>query len=90
MQAAGLAETVSDDEAVITVLAPSNSAFAKIPQEQLDSILADKTRLASVRTHFTFVHSVVLYGVSNPLWNTHKPTGAGLALPTGFWVACRS
>lgn len=59
VQAAGLTEVVSDDEAALTVLAPSNAAFAKIPQEELNSILADKAKLTSVRIHFSMVQSAL-------------------------------
>jgi len=47
IEAAGLAETLKGKEQ-ITVFAPNDSAFAKIPKEQWDAILKDKARLASI------------------------------------------
>lgn len=50
VQAAGLVETLSG-EGPFTVFAPTNEAFAKIPKEQLDAILADKDQLTKILTY---------------------------------------
>lgn len=50
VQAAGLVETLSS-EGPFTVFAPTNDAFAAIPQETLDQILADKELLTSILTY---------------------------------------
>jgi len=47
VQAAGLAGTLSGD-GPFTVFAPTNEAFAKIPEETLNGLLADKAALTEV------------------------------------------
>ncbi len=47
---AGLADTLNNAEAV-TVFAPTNEAFAKIPEKDLKALLADKAALTEVLTH---------------------------------------
>merc|ERR1711974_132296 len=47
VQAAGLAKTLSG-EGPFTVFAPTNDAFAKIPEETLNGLLADKEALTAV------------------------------------------
>lgn len=47
---AGLVDTLNNSKN-ITVFAPSNSAFDKIPKADLDKVLADKTTLTHLLTH---------------------------------------
>jgi uncharacterized surface protein with fasciclin (FAS1) repeats len=47
---AGLADTLNSAEG-ITVFAPTNDAFAKIPEATLASVLADKRALTDLLTH---------------------------------------
>ncbi|MEV0440818.1 fasciclin domain-containing protein [Streptomyces spectabilis] len=47
---AGLVDTLNNAEN-ITVFAPTNEAFAKIPQQDLDKVLNDKAQLTSVLTY---------------------------------------
>jgi uncharacterized surface protein with fasciclin (FAS1) repeats len=47
--AAGLADTLNG-EGSFTIFAPTNDAFAKIPADQLQKILADKDMLTSILT----------------------------------------
>ncbi|MDX6738756.1 fasciclin domain-containing protein [Actinocorallia sp. A-T 12471] len=47
VQTAGLTDTLNNAQA-LTVFAPTNDAFAAIPKEQLDKLLADKDALAKV------------------------------------------
>jgi uncharacterized surface protein with fasciclin (FAS1) repeats len=47
---AGLVETLKG-EGPFTVFAPTDEAFAKLPKEQLDSILADKELLTAILTY---------------------------------------
>jgi len=47
---AGLVDTLNTAEAV-TVFAPTDDAFAKIPTEDLNALLADKETLTAVLTH---------------------------------------
>lgn len=48
--AADLADTLNNAEA-LTVFAPTNDAFAKIPAADLNALLADKGQLTKVLTH---------------------------------------
>jgi uncharacterized surface protein with fasciclin (FAS1) repeats len=50
IKAAGLVETLSG-EGPFTVFAPTNAAFAKIPEATLNAVLADKERLTSILTY---------------------------------------
>ena len=47
---AGLGDTLNTAEA-ITVFAPTDDAFAKIPKKDLDAVLADKALLTKILTH---------------------------------------
>lgn len=48
--AADLGDTLNSAEA-ITVFAPTNDAFGKIPKKDLDGVLADKELLTTILTH---------------------------------------
>jgi uncharacterized surface protein with fasciclin (FAS1) repeats len=50
LQAAGLVETLKG-EGPFTVFAPTDEAFAKIPESDLEALLADKTKLTKVLTY---------------------------------------
>lgn len=50
VQAAGLVETLKG-EGPFTVFAPTDEAFAAIPEADLEALLADKERLAAVLTY---------------------------------------
>jgi uncharacterized surface protein with fasciclin (FAS1) repeats len=50
VKAAGLVETLQG-EGPFTVFAPTDEAFAKIPTDQLDALLADKEALTAVLTY---------------------------------------
>lgn len=50
VQAAGLVDTLKSD-GPFTVFAPTDEAFAKIPKDQLDALLADKDKLTAVLTY---------------------------------------
>jgi len=50
VKAAGLAETLSGD-GPFTVFAPTDKAFAQIPQADLDALLANKEALTAVLTY---------------------------------------
>ena len=50
VQAAGLVDTLNG-EGPFTVFAPNNAAFAKIPADTLNAILADKAKLTSILTY---------------------------------------
>lgn len=50
VQAAGLVETLSTG-GPFTVFAPTDEAFAKIPAETLQAVLADKEKLTAILTY---------------------------------------
>ncbi|MGW6564886.1 fasciclin domain-containing protein [Streptomyces sp. NPDC054975] len=50
VKAAGLVDTLNKAED-ITVFAPTNDAFAKIPKADLDKVLADKAALTKILTY---------------------------------------
>jgi uncharacterized surface protein with fasciclin (FAS1) repeats len=50
IQAAGLVDTLSG-EGPFTVFAPTDEAFAQIPQETLQAVLADKEKLTAILTY---------------------------------------
>jgi uncharacterized surface protein with fasciclin (FAS1) repeats len=50
VQQAGLVDTLNSAQN-ITVFAPTNDAFAKIPKADLDALLADKAKLTKVLTY---------------------------------------
>ena len=47
IKAAGLVDVLSGT-GPFTVFAPTNAAFAKIPKDKLDAVLADKAKLTSI------------------------------------------
>lgn len=58
VQAAGLVETLSG-EGPFTVFAPTDEAFAEIPAEQLEALLADKDALTAVLTYHVVAGKVM-------------------------------
>jgi len=64
LQAAGLVETLSG-EGPFTVFAPTNAAFAKLPEGALDGLLADPEQLAAVLTYHVVSGKVMAADVVN-------------------------
>jgi uncharacterized surface protein with fasciclin (FAS1) repeats len=58
VQKAGLVETLKG-KGPFTVFAPTDAAFAKIPKDQLDALLADKAALAKVLTYHVVAGKVM-------------------------------
>ena len=58
VQIAGLTETLNGT-GPFTVLAPTDEAFAKIPKETLDAVLADKDKLTSILTYHVIAGKVM-------------------------------
>lgn len=58
VEEAGLVDTLKG-EGPFTVFAPTDEAFAKIPQEQLESLLANKTQLNAVLTYHVIAGKVM-------------------------------
>jgi uncharacterized surface protein with fasciclin (FAS1) repeats len=58
LKAAGLVETLSG-EGPFTVFAPTDEAFAEIPEDQLNALLADKEALTAVLTYHVVAGKVM-------------------------------
>lgn len=58
VQSAGLVETLQGP-GPFTVFAPNDAAFAKVPKETLDGLLADKQKLAAVLTYHVVAGKVM-------------------------------
>ena len=58
VKAAGLVEALSGDQP-LTVFAPTDEAFAKIPKETLQAILADKEKLTAILTYHVVAGQVL-------------------------------
>lgn len=78
VKTAGLVDTLNSQQA-ITVFAPYNGAFAKIPSATLDGVLKDKKALTSILTYH------VLAGRLSPdqLPGTHKTLEGGSVVVKG-------
>lgn len=63
IKAAGLVDTLSGT-GPFTVFAPTNEAFAKIPKETLDGVLADKAKLTSILTYHVVAGKVMASDVA--------------------------
>ncbi len=58
VQVAGLVDTLSG-AGPFTVFAPTDEAFAKIPKETLDAVLADKEKLTAILTYHVVAGKVM-------------------------------
>jgi len=58
VQVAGLVDTLSG-AGPFTVFAPTDEAFAKIPKETLDAVLADKAKLTAILTYHVVAGKVM-------------------------------
>ena len=78
VQAAGLVDTLNSAQG-ITVFAPTNDAFSKIPTDTLKAVLADKTKLTKILTYH------VVSGKLSPdqLAGTHATLEGGTVNVTG-------
>ncbi|MFB7944219.1 fasciclin domain-containing protein [Kitasatospora phosalacinea] len=75
---AGLVDTLNSAQN-ITVFAPTNDAFAKIPKADLDALLADKAKLTKVLTYHVTPERLA----PNSLSGTHKTLEGGDLTVTG-------
>jgi uncharacterized surface protein with fasciclin (FAS1) repeats len=64
VQAAGLVETLSGP-GPFTVFAPTDDAFAQIPQETLQAVLADKEKLTAILTYHVVPGKLMAADVAN-------------------------
>jgi len=73
VQAAGLADALATTDG-ITVFAPTNDAFAKIPADTLNAILADKDLLTSVLTRHVVPEVIYSEGLCWKKYATLNPS----------------
>ncbi|MBT8396495.1 MAG: fasciclin domain-containing protein [Gemmatimonadetes bacterium] len=64
VKAAGLVETLSGD-GPFTVFAPTDEAFAEIPEDKLNALIADKEALTAVLTYHVVAGKVMAADVVN-------------------------
>ena len=64
IKAAGLVDTLSG-VGPFTVFAPTNAAFAKIPKDTLQAVLADKAKLSSILTYHVVAGKVMSKDVAS-------------------------
>ena len=69
--AAGLADTLATG-GPFTVFAPTNDAFAKIPKDALDGLLADKEALTKVLLRHVLPGALFSKGIT---WDIHNTAG---------------
>ena len=81
---AGLVETLKG-EGPFTVFAPTDDAFAKLPKEQLDALLADKEALTAVLTYHVVPGKVMAADVVK-LSSAETVQGQSIAIDTSDGV----
>jgi uncharacterized surface protein with fasciclin (FAS1) repeats len=79
LQAADLVDTLKGN-GPFTVFAPTDEAFAKIPKQDLDALLADKAKLAAVLTYHVVPGTVMSRDVKAGMVKTVE--GSSLTLST--------
>ena len=84
VQAAGLVETLKSD-GPFTVFAPTDEAFARIPQAELQALLADKQALTEVLTYHVVPGKVMAADVVN-LKTAKTVQGESLSINTMYGV----
>merc|ERR1711872_302141 len=71
VKAAGLVDALAG-EGPFTVFAPTNDAFAKIPSDTLNGLLADKDALTAVLLRHVVPETIFQKGIC---WETHQTAG---------------
>ena len=84
VKAAGLVDTLKG-EGPFTVFAPTDEAFAKIPKDTLDSLLADKEALTQVLTYHVVPGKVMAADVTG-LTGAQTVQGDNLKIDTSSGV----
>ena len=84
VQAAGLVETLKS-AGPFTVFAPTDEAFAKIPAETLNAVLADKEKLTAILTYHVVSGKVLAADVVN-LKSAKTVQGGELTIDTASGV----
>merc|ERR1711973_126232 len=90
VKAAGLVDTLAG-EGPFTVFAPTNDAFAKIPEDTLNGLLADKDALTAVLLRHV-VPSAALTAQDVPVGSTDVKTAGGeeITVTRGKYVKVKS
>ena len=83
LERAGLIDTLKG-KGPFTVFAPTDAAFAKVPKKDLDALLADKSKLASVLTYHVVPGTVMAKDVKAGKVKTVQ--GSDLTLSTSDGV----
>jgi uncharacterized surface protein with fasciclin (FAS1) repeats len=82
---ASLVETLKGD-GPFTVFAPTDEAFAKIPQAQLDALLADKAQLTKVLTYHVVSGTVMASDVKAGQVTTVEGSDVTITVDNGVMI----
>ncbi|MBS1171699.1 MAG: Immunogenic protein precursor [Proteobacteria bacterium] len=85
LKTAGLVETLKG-KGPFTVFAPNDAAFAKIPKEQLDALLADKGKLTKVLTYHVVAGKVMAADVKAGAVKTVEGSNLTISTTGGVMV----
>lgn len=77
---AGLAETLSDENAAFTVFAPTNEAFAKLPAATVNALVADKEALKKVLLRHVVPGTIYAAGIGQKHTNVDSAGGEKLCI----------
>lgn len=80
VQAAGLVETLKGD-GPFTVFAPTDEAFAKLPEGTVEALLADKEKLAAILTYHVVSGQVLAKDVAK-ISSAKTVQGSSLSIDT--------
>ena len=85
VQEAGLVDTLKSD-GPFTVFAPTDEAFAKIPEDQLNALLADKEMLTKVLTYHVVSGKVMAADVKPGMVPTVEGSSLTVSMYDGVMV----
>jgi len=85
LKAAGLIDTLKG-RGPFTVFAPTDAAFAKLPQDQLNALLADKAKLIAVLTYHVVPGAVMSKDVKAGMVNTVQGSAISISTVGGVKV----
>ena len=85
LQKAGLIDTLKG-QGPFTVFAPTDAAFAKVPKDQLDALLADKEKLTAVLTYHVVPGKVMAADVKAGMVKTVQGSSITVATMGGVKV----
>ena len=77
VDAAGLAGALSDESASLTVFAPTEEAFAALPEGTLDALLADPDALANILTYHVLGSAVTVSAAAELAGTTVETLNGG-------------